>query len=113
MSNCALAVVVPALNEENYISACILSLLPQLPEGGRIYVDNQLVGYRDSGDRRVKLPEDTIAVMRADVGMVFQSFNLFPHMSALQNVMLGQFYAIGGRTGTFPGFNSLKCQRSV
>ncbi|HEY5929580.1 MAG TPA: amino acid ABC transporter ATP-binding protein, partial [Burkholderiales bacterium] len=39
--------------------------------------------------RRIRLPEVTIARMRADVGMVFQSFNLFPHMTALRNVMLG------------------------
>jgi polar amino acid transport system ATP-binding protein len=56
---------------------------------GEILVDGQLVGYRDNGGKRSKLPEDTIAKMRADVGMVFQSFNLFPHMTALDNVMLG------------------------
>jgi polar amino acid transport system ATP-binding protein len=58
-------------------------------QGGRIYVDGQLVGYRENGNKQIKLPEDTIATMRADVGMVFQSFNLFPHMTALDNVMLG------------------------
>jgi polar amino acid transport system ATP-binding protein len=58
-------------------------------QGGRSLVDGQLVGYRDNGSRMVKLPEDTIAEMRADVGMVFQNFNLFPHMTALDNVMLG------------------------
>jgi polar amino acid transport system ATP-binding protein len=58
-------------------------------QGGRIYVDDQLVGYLENGSKLTKLPEDTIAKMRADVGMVFQSFNLFPHMTALDNVMLG------------------------
>jgi polar amino acid transport system ATP-binding protein len=58
-------------------------------QGGSIAVDGQLVGYRENGDHRVKLPEDTIAEMRADVGMVFQNFNLFPHMTALDNVTLG------------------------
>jgi polar amino acid transport system ATP-binding protein len=58
-------------------------------QGGRIYVDGQLVGYRESASRLVKLPEDTIAKMRADIGMVFQGFNLFPHMTALDNVLLG------------------------
>ena len=56
---------------------------------GRIIVDGELVGYRDDGGRLVRLPDAAIARMRADVGMVFQSFNLFPHMSALDNVMLG------------------------
>jgi len=58
-------------------------------QGGRIHVDGQLVGYRESGGRLVRLPDSVIAGMRADVGMVFQSFNLFPHMTALENVMLG------------------------
>ena len=58
-------------------------------QGGRIYVDGQLVGYRETSSSLVKLPEDKIAETRADVGMVFQSFNLFPHMTALDNVMLG------------------------
>jgi polar amino acid transport system ATP-binding protein len=56
---------------------------------GQILVDGVLVGYQEVEGKRVKLPEDTVAKMRADVGMVFQSFNLFPHMTALQNVMLG------------------------
>ena len=58
-------------------------------QGGRIYLDGQLMGYQNDNGKLVKLPEDTIAKMRADAGMVFQSFNLFPHMTALDNVMLG------------------------
>jgi polar amino acid transport system ATP-binding protein len=58
-------------------------------EGGSIYVDGQLVGYRESGSKRVKLPDDAVAAQRANAGMVFQSFNLFPHMTALDNVLLG------------------------
>jgi len=58
-------------------------------QGGRIHVDGQLVGYRESGGGLVRLPDSIIAGMRADVGMVFQSFNLFPHMTALENVLLG------------------------
>jgi polar amino acid transport system ATP-binding protein len=58
-------------------------------QGGRIYVDGQLMGYREANSKLEKLPEDTVAKMRADVGMVFQSFNLFPHMTALDNVLLG------------------------
>jgi polar amino acid transport system ATP-binding protein len=58
-------------------------------QGGRIYLDGQLMGYQSDNGKLVKLPEDTIAKMRADAGMVFQSFNLFPHMTALDNVMLG------------------------
>ncbi len=56
--------------------------------GGRIYIENELVGYRELADGR--LVEDTernIAHIRSEVGMVFQRFNLFPHMTALENVM--------------------------
>src|SRR5688500_812035 len=58
-------------------------------QGGRIYVDGQLIGYREQDARLIRLPDDTVAATRADVGMVFQSFNLFPHMTALENVKLG------------------------
>jgi polar amino acid transport system ATP-binding protein len=58
-------------------------------QGGRIHVAGRLVGYRESGGRLVRLPDSIVAGMRADVGMVFQSFNLFPHVTALENVMLG------------------------
>jgi polar amino acid transport system ATP-binding protein len=58
-------------------------------QGGRIHVDGCLVGYREEAGRLVRLPDSQIAAMRAEVGMVFQSFNLFPHMTALGNVMLG------------------------
>lgn len=57
--------------------------------GGRIYVDGQLIGYREQDTRLIRLPDDIVATTRADVGMVFQSFNLFPHMTALENVKLG------------------------
>ncbi len=55
---------------------------------GRLYVDGELVGYRQRGDKLHELPEREVANKRAQVGMVFQHFYLFPHMTALQNVML-------------------------
>ena len=58
-------------------------------QGGTIQVDGEAVGYREESARRTRLPDAMVARMRADVGMVFQSVNLFPHMTALQNVMLG------------------------
>jgi polar amino acid transport system ATP-binding protein len=53
---------------------------------GRLLVDGELVGYRQTGDRLHELRESEIARKRAEIGMVFQHFNLFPHMTALDNV---------------------------
>jgi polar amino acid transport system ATP-binding protein len=56
---------------------------------GRIYVDGALVGYRERGDRLIVEGERTVAQHRQHIGMVFQRFNLFPHLTALQNVTVG------------------------
>jgi polar amino acid transport system ATP-binding protein len=53
---------------------------------GRLSVDGELVGYRQVGDRLHELREAEVARKRAEIGMVFQHFNLFPHMTVLQNV---------------------------
>ncbi|MGV9692408.1 amino acid ABC transporter ATP-binding protein [Streptomyces sp. NPDC003444] len=55
-------------------------------DGGRLAVDGELVGYRQHGDRLHELREREVAARRRDIGMVFQRFNLFPHMTALDNV---------------------------
>ncbi|MFI5983131.1 amino acid ABC transporter ATP-binding protein [Streptomyces sp. NPDC051555] len=54
---------------------------------GRLYVDGQLVGYRQKGDKLHELKDSEVAAQRRDIGMVFQRFNLFPHMTAIENVM--------------------------
>jgi polar amino acid transport system ATP-binding protein len=54
---------------------------------GRLYVDGELVGYRQRGDRLFELKERDVARRRAEIGMVFQRFNLFPHMTAIGNVI--------------------------
>lgn len=63
-------------------------------QGGSIRVEGEPVGYRTpgaatSGDARSRQTEAEIAKLRTKAGMVFQSFNLFPHKNALQNVMMG------------------------
>jgi polar amino acid transport system ATP-binding protein len=55
-------------------------------DAGRLSVDGELVGYRQHGDKLYELREREIAGRRADIGMVFQHFNLFGHMTALGNV---------------------------
>ncbi len=54
---------------------------------GRLWVDGELVGYRQKGDKLYELKDSEVAAKRRDIGMVFQRFNLFPHMTALQNVV--------------------------
>jgi polar amino acid transport system ATP-binding protein len=55
-------------------------------DSGRLSVDGELVGYREVGGRLHELREAALARKRAEIGMVFQHFNLFPHMTALENV---------------------------
>jgi polar amino acid transport system ATP-binding protein len=55
-------------------------------DAGRLWVDGSLVGYRQSGDKLHELRDREVAERRRDIGMVFQRFNLFPHMTALENV---------------------------
>jgi polar amino acid transport system ATP-binding protein len=56
-------------------------------DAGRLSVDGELVGYRQVGDKLHELREAEVARKRAEIGMVFQHFNLFPHMTALENLI--------------------------
>jgi polar amino acid transport system ATP-binding protein len=54
---------------------------------GKLWVDGELVGYRQKGDKLYELRDSEVAAKRREIGMVFQRFNLFPHMTACENVM--------------------------
>jgi polar amino acid transport system ATP-binding protein len=56
-------------------------------DAGRLWVDDELVGYRQRGDKLYELPDHEVCRKRSEIGMVFQRFNLFPHMTALENVI--------------------------
>ncbi|WP_342723796.1 amino acid ABC transporter ATP-binding protein [Bradyrhizobium sp. B097] len=58
-------------------------------DGGAIWIDGELIGYRRKGNKLHELTEREIARQRLATGMVFQRFNLFPHKTALQNVVEG------------------------
>jgi polar amino acid transport system ATP-binding protein len=56
-------------------------------DSGRIYIEGEMIGYREVNGRLVEDREATIARIRSQIGFVFQRFNLFPHMTALENVI--------------------------
>jgi polar amino acid transport system ATP-binding protein len=58
-------------------------------DGGKLSVDGELVGYRQRGDKLFELHDAEIARNRSQIGMVFQRFNLFPHLTAVENTMIG------------------------
>jgi len=78
-------VIGPSGSGKSTLLRCINHLEPI--DGGRIFVDGTLVGYRETRGRLKELPERVVARQRADIGMVFQRFNLFPHMTAIENVI--------------------------
>jgi polar amino acid transport system ATP-binding protein len=63
---------------------CINALEPS--DRGIIYVDGVAIGCREQSGAYYRIPERALARQRADIGMVFQNFNLFPHMSVLDNI---------------------------
>ncbi|WP_433225079.1 amino acid ABC transporter ATP-binding protein [Microtetraspora malaysiensis] len=80
-----MCVVGPSGSGKSTFLRCINHL--EKVDAGRLWVDGHLVGYRQRGDKLYELREKEVAAQRRDIGMVFQRFNLFPHMTALQNVM--------------------------
>ncbi len=56
-------------------------------EAGRLYVDGELVGYREKHGTLYEMKDREVCGKRAEIGMVFQQFNLFPHFTALQNII--------------------------
>jgi polar amino acid transport system ATP-binding protein len=66
-------------------------------DGGEISVNGDLVGYRRAHGKKYELKRKEIAAARRDVGMVFQRFNLFPHLTALENVTQAPVFVKGRR----------------
>jgi ABC-type polar amino acid transport system ATPase subunit len=81
------AILGPSGSGKSTFLRCIGLLEPI--DRGEIHLDGARVGVREAGGRFVTLPERALAKQRTDIGMVFQRFNLFPHLTALGNVMIG------------------------
>ena len=81
------AIIGPSGGGKATLLRCV-NLLESYDEGS-IRVDGVEVGYRDGAGRRRPRGDRELARIRADIGMVFQLFNLFPHLTAAENVMLG------------------------
>lgn len=77
----------------------LLRCLNQLEtiSAGEIFIDGELLGYRKDSSTGVlhDLTDKQIASQRSQIGMVFQRFNLFPHMTAIENVMEGPIQVLG------------------
>ena len=80
-----MCIIGPSGSGKSTLLSCINHL--ERIDGGRLWVGGELVGYREHKGRLYELPEHQVARMRQKVGMVFQQFNLFPHMTALQNII--------------------------
>ncbi|MEY4559112.1 MAG: hypothetical protein RLZ82_127 [Actinomycetota bacterium] len=55
--------------------------------GGRLYVEGELMGFREGADAIYEMKPNAIAKQRSEIGMVFQRFNLFPHLTSIENVI--------------------------
>ncbi len=80
-----MCIIGPSGSGKSTLLSCINHL--ERIDGGRMWVGGELVGYREQTGKLYELPERKVAGMRARIGMVFQHFNLFPHMTVLQNII--------------------------
>jgi polar amino acid transport system ATP-binding protein len=80
-----LCIVGPSGSGKSTFLRCINHL--EQVNAGRLYVDGELVGYRERGGKLYEMSPGDAAKQRRDIGMVFQHFNLFPHRTALGNIM--------------------------
>jgi polar amino acid transport system ATP-binding protein len=77
-------VIGPSGSGKSTILRCLNHL--EKINAGRIWIDGDLIGYRERGGKLHEMREKDVAAQRRGIGMVFQRFNLFPHMTALDNV---------------------------
>ena len=79
------AVIGPSGSGKSTLLRCINQL--ERPDAGIVRIGGELIGYRERGGRFLEMPERDVARQRARIGMVFQNFNLFPHLTVLGNLL--------------------------
>jgi polar amino acid transport system ATP-binding protein len=82
-----LCIIGPSGSGKSTFLRCINHL--EKVNAGRLWVDGELVGYREVNGKLHELHDREVCGKRAEIGMVFQRFNLFPHMTVLQNIIEG------------------------
>jgi polar amino acid transport system ATP-binding protein len=82
-----LCIIGPSGSGKSTFLRCINHL--EKVNAGRLWVDGELVGYREVNGKLHELRDREVCGKRAEIGMVFQRFNLFPHMTVLQNIIEG------------------------
>lgn len=92
-------VIGPSGSGKSTLLRCINHL--EKIDSGYVEVNGELIGYRRRGDKLYELKDKVIARQRAGIGMVFQNFNLFAHMTVLENIIEAPM-AVRGNPGTRP-----------
>lgn len=87
------AIIGPSGSGKSTLVRCIHQL--ESIDGGAIYLDGELQGFKQSGDKLLALSSQEVARQRREMGMVFQQFGLFPHKTVKENVMEGPIHVLG------------------
>jgi polar amino acid transport system ATP-binding protein len=86
------ALIGPSGAGKSTLLRCINHL--EVISGGRVYVNGKLMGYAERNGVLYELSDKEASVQRRSTGMVFQSFNLFRHLTAIENIMSGPLYVL-------------------
>jgi polar amino acid transport system ATP-binding protein len=88
-----LSIIGPSGSGKSTFLRCINQL--ETYQSGRIYVGDELIGYQQQGDKLIPLKNSQIVAQRRRIGMVFQQFNLFWHMTVLENIIEAPMLVLG------------------